>query len=163
MLSQIAEDFNLLYREWVNVGGKHDLLDVNPELQHFTLAKDKFDQSCDELERKLANQFDRGFETCNTTTQTMTLIQMLSTIMHRPKIIDELKPRYGDVVHNFKLELEQIKRTFDRGMANIKNGGLRELPVGPGQAPVTGVLQWIRMLRGRITGPVSNFPYLDYE
>lgn len=152
-----------MYREWANIGSKYDLLDVNPELRHFELAKHNFDESSDELERKLATQFDRAFEQCNTTTQTATLIQILTTILHRPKIMEELQPRFEDVVQHFKRELEQIKRTFDRGVANIEEGGLRALPVGPGQAPMTGVLKWIHSLRTRITAPAGNFPYLDYE
>lgn len=83
--------------------------------------------------------------------------------MHRPKIFEELKHRYDDVVQNFTREVTQIKNAFDRGMKIVDEKGLAALPVGPGQAPVAGSLKWIRTLRARITAPSSNFPYLDFE
>lgn len=162
-LFQISEDFALLYREWANVSSKYDLLDVNPALPHFANAKRNFDQKADELERKLATQFDLAFEQCNTTTQIATLIQILGTIMHRPIIMAELKPRYDDVITAFARELAQVKRTFDRGVLNMEKFGVQALPIDPGQAPVTGVLKWIHKLRQRLLLPAANFPYLDYE
>lgn len=147
----------------MNIGSKFDLLDLNPALKHFEKEKIHFDFEADKLERKLAQQFDLAFEQCNTTTQTTTLMQMLSTIMQRPKIHAELKQRYNDVVDNFSRELAQIKTTFDRGMLDVKTNGLAALSAGPGLAPVSGALKWIHTLRKRMTGPSSNFPYLDYE
>lgn len=136
---------------------------MNPERQNFAKEKRNFDERADELERKLATQLDLAFEQCNTTTQTTTLIQMISTIIFRPKIFEALKFRYTDVVTNFSREVDQVKRTYDRGMANVEQGGLAALPVGPGQAPVSGALKWIRSLRARIVVPRVNFAYLDYE
>lgn len=162
-LGQISEDFALLYRDWTNVCSKYDVLDVNPQLPHFDLAKANFDEKAGEMERKLATQFDLAFEQCYTTTQCSTLIQILGTIMHRPILMAELKPRYDDVIQTFASELEMVKRTFDRGLHNMETRGVFALPIDPGQAPVTGVLKWINKLRQRLLMPASNFPYLDYE
>lgn len=162
-LGKIADDFAVLYREWANVSSKYDLLDVNPALPHFNNAKHHFDEKADELERKLATQFDLAFEQCNTTTQLSTLIQILGTIMHRPILMAELKPRYDDVITAFARELAQVKRTYDRGVLNMEQFGVQALPIDPGQAPVSGILKWIHKLRQRLMMPSSNFPYLDYE
>lgn len=159
---QILEEFTTAYRELANVASKHDLLDVDPALKEYSVMHKHFMDTADELERKLATQFDLALDQCFTTTQTSTLIQMLGTIMHLPRIMEALEPRYINVVHAFLAEMALIKRTFDAGVANVNAAGFLALPVDPGLPPTAGTLKWIGNLRNRMELPAAMFPYLDY-
>lgn len=152
----------MLFRNWANIAGKLDLLDFDPKLNNFKREKQNFDKASDELQRRLATQFNMAFDQCVTTTQCTTLIQMLGTIMHQPIIMKELKSRYNDVIHLFSSDMDLVKKTFDQGVKNINEHGFFALPLDPGQPPIAGTLKWVNKLRTRLTLPASNFPYLDY-
>lgn len=157
------DTFSGIYRNWANIATKYDLLDFDPRLPHFNREKCAFDKTSDEYQRRLATQFDLAFDQCVTTTQCTTLIQMLGTIMHRPIIMNELKPRYNDVIRLFSTDMDLVKVTFDQGVKNINEHGFFALPLDSGQPPIAGTLKWVNKLRARLLLPASNFPYLDYE
>lgn len=144
------------------MAGKHDLLDVDPALTEFNTLNHNFNAVADELQRKLATQFDLAFGQCFTTTQVTTLLQMLGTIMNLPIVMTELEPCYKKVVDYFLNELALVKRTFDLGIKNVNNQGLMALPVDAGLPSSGGILKWIHNLRNRLEMPASLFPYLDY-
>lgn len=161
-LFQILEDFLVIYREWVNIAGKYDLLDVTAIIDAFPKHRDIFQMRCDEIQRRIATQFDMAFEQCTTTTQVSTLIQVVGTILHQPLIKKELEFRYNDVIRLFCKEMDVVKKTFDRGVRNINNGGCIALPVDAGQSPVAGVIKWVKSLKERLNQTSSYFPHLDY-
>lgn len=162
-LRQIAGDFETLYMEWNNVCSKHDILDVQPELVAFAVAKQQFDVAAGELMRKMATQLSLAFAQCYTTTQLTTLMQMCGTLMQVPVIGEELNMYYGEVVRTFGEQLDAVKRAFDQGVRTIESEGAQAFLIDPGQAPVSGVLKWIAKLRARLMMPASNFPYLEME
>lgn len=159
---QILEDFLVIYRDWVNIAGKSDLLDVYPTIDVFPKHRDTFEMRCGELQRRIATQFDVAFEQCTTTTHVSTLIQVLGTILQQPVIKQELEFRYNDVIRLFCEEMDVVKKTFDRGVENISNGGCIALPVDAGQSPVAGCMKWVKGLKERLKQTASYFPHLDY-
>lgn len=161
-LQIILDEFTMLYSEWTNISNKIDILEVDLNVKDFQREKERFDRISAEMERKLSTQFNLAFDECNTTTQVTTLILILGTMMHRPIILTEIRHRYNDVIMYFTREMEMVKKTFDRGIKNIKEKDLMALPIDPGHPPLAGALKWIRQLRSRLNQPAGNFPLLDY-
>lgn len=135
---------------------------MNPALTDFERENKKFQKLSDQLERKLAAQFDLAFDECVTTTGATKLMLVAGTIILQPVIVAQLEHRFFDIVKLFSKDLDEVKIMFDRGVKNIDVSGYMALPVALGQPPVAGTLKWIRQLRERLLRPSKDFVYLDY-
>lgn len=151
-----------MYRNWTNISNRYDLLDIDPAVEHFDRENAIFYRAADELQRRLATQFDIAFEECFTTLHATKLLQILGTIFRQPIIFAEVKHRYEDVVRLFLSELDMVKRTFDKEIDRMNGDGeLPSVSVDRGFPMSVGTIRWVRQLRERIEKIAQDFPYLD--
>lgn len=138
------------------------MLDIDSAVTHFDRENAIFYRAADELQRKLATQFNNAFDECFTTTHATKLLQILGTIFRQPIIFAEVKHRYEDVVRLFLAELDMVKRTFDKEIGRMNaNGELPSISVDRGFPMSVGTIRWVRQLLGRIEKIVQDFPYID--
>lgn len=137
-------------------------MDIDPSVDHFDRENKIFQFAADELQRKLATQFNLAFDECFTTVHATKLLQILGTIFMQPIIFAELKHRYEDVVSLFLNELNMVKETFDARIAELdSDNNLPSVSVDRGLPMSAGTVQWVRQLRKRIEEITADFPYID--
>lgn len=159
-IQNIYEEFMQLYGKWSTI--QFDLLDPNPKLKDFKYELKSFNEAADDLERKLAFQFNLAYDECFNLEQRIKLTQILGSLIDRPLIKGEIYDKIEYIVEMFQDELALIKRTFDDGTKNLKSG-LNTLPIDRGFPTTSGAIMFIRKLRNRLLQMDTNFGYIEIE
>lgn len=91
------------------------------------------------------------------------MIQILTSLLHRPVIKEQLESYYKSVLTIFNEELDNIKLAYDNGMSNIRaTKELKDIPVDWPLPEFSGAVMWIRKLNHRMVLPFFEFDYLEY-
>lgn len=136
----------------------YDVLD--PDDATFNQDFNIFQERILELDMKLAAILCQAFDDCYNLESVFKLINIVGSVLDRPKIKQEFTNKYSEVLMMLDEEIDCCETIYASQMKyKIENGYLfadRSFPA------VTSVLRWIQQLGSRITAPVKNFQALQH-
>ncbi|XP_055553184.1 dynein axonemal heavy chain 17 isoform X2 [Falco cherrug] len=108
-----------------------------------------------DMDRRLATIFCRGFDDCNCLTSAVKLVQMFAPLLERPLIKVEVSHCCSALLRMFEAELESVKVLYDTQTTSPPpcQGG----PVThKNMPPVAGQLKWALEVQQRLEGPYRD-------
>uniref|UniRef100_A0A8C4U7P5 Dynein axonemal heavy chain 17 n=1 Tax=Falco tinnunculus TaxID=100819 RepID=A0A8C4U7P5_FALTI len=108
-----------------------------------------------DMDRRLATIFCRGFDDCNCLTSAVKLVQMFAPLLERPLIKVEVSHCCSALLRMFEAELESVKVLYDTQTTS-------PLPCQGGPVthknmpPVAGQLKWALEVQQRLEGPYRD-------
>ncbi|KAL8567548.1 hypothetical protein ACOMHN_054362 [Nucella lapillus] len=152
----IFEEFQECYKVFAE--GTYDSLD--PAQFEFLDVYDNFQEKIGDIDRRMATIICQGFDDCSGLDSTFKLIDIMGSLLERPFIKKDFKPKYPEVVRRLHEDLDEAKALYDQQVALKKARGWA--PVHKNMAKVSGSLRWAKEMRERITIPMDNFKMLDH-
>lgn len=144
-MSSLFDNFNKTVEHFK--AEPHDLLDYrNSSFERELL---EFNQVISELEAALQAFINQSFESINSTSHALGLLQRFQAILQRDSLRDDLESKLAVIFHNYGLDLETVQQLYEKQ----KMGPLivRNAP------PVAGNVLWARQLMRRIELPMLRF------
>lgn len=113
-----------------------------------------------ELDMKLAAILSQAFDDCYNLESIFKLINIVGSVLDRPKIKQEFTNKYSEVVVMLEEEITTCENIYTFQMQyHMVNGYLfvdRSFPT------ITGGLRWIQQLGARISAPIGHFRSLKH-
>lgn len=109
---------------------------------------------------KLAAILCQAFDDCYNLESVFKLINIVGSVLDRPKIKEEFTNKYTDILQMLDEEISTCEQIYERQMVFKRANGYlfadRSFP------PVTATLRWIQQLGDRITAPIKHFQALQH-
>uniref|UniRef100_A0A8C9JNR1 Dynein axonemal heavy chain 17 n=1 Tax=Panthera tigris altaica TaxID=74533 RepID=A0A8C9JNR1_PANTA len=136
MVTQIYDEVFELVKVFAEC--KYDPLD--PGDSSFDDDYASFETKIQDLDRRLATIFCRGFDDCSSIESCAKLLYMCGGLLERPLILAEVVPRYSVMLELFDAELDNAKTLYDAQLAASTDGNIP--PLHKNMPPVAGQLKW---------------------
>lgn len=136
----------------------YDVLD--PDDTTFTTDFADFQDRILELDMKLAAILCQAFDDCYNLESVFKLINIVGSVLDRPKIKEEFTNKYADILQMLDAEIGACEQIYGRQIEYRNEHG--HLFADRSYPPVTSTLRWIRQLGARITAPIRNFQVLHH-
>lgn len=154
-VSQIYADFESLYSGFKQAG--YDPLDV--EVGAFDADFYAFRQRIQELEARLANVLNDGFDDCASLYDTFKLIDSFGDLLERDFIQADLEMRHVALIKAFGKDVQDVRQRFVHERHHSAVGRFYEregAPLYKNMPPIAGALSWVRGLIERIEQPMVH-------
>lgn len=102
-----------------------------------------------ELERRVAAVILQAGADCATVPMVFKLLDLFEGLADREAIAAEVQRMRTDIVANFAADVQAVSGIFAAGCESP--------PIPKHTAPVSGTLSWLRSLRDRLIGALTNF------
>lgn len=155
LVVQMFEQFNTEFKIFSDKG--LDCLD--PMEAEFMADYEKFSQSVEDMDRRLAAMVCQGFDDASGTEAAFKLIAIFGTLLERPLVKRDFDAKYPILIEMMDAEMDLAKEMYDEHMAEFEQGHHKihkNMPI------VTGELKWSAELRQRITYPVDSLRMVDH-
>jgi dynein heavy chain len=154
-VSQIYADFASLYTGFKQVG--YDVLDV--EIARFDGDFYAFRQRIQELEARLANVLNDGFDDCASIVDVFKLTDSFGDLLERDFIQADLELRHLALIKAFGADLQDVRTLFVNERYRSAAGKFYQRDGAPlylNMPPIAGALYWVRGLIERIDQPMEH-------
>lgn len=155
-ITAIYMEFNQYFSAFASKN--YDVLD--PDDPTFTTDFADFQERILELDMKLAAILCQAFDDCYNLESVFKLINIMGSVLDRPKIKEEFNNKYADILLMLDREIGACEQIYQRQIEYRNVHGYlfadRSFP------PVTATLRWIRQLGARITAPIRQFQVLQH-
>uniref|UniRef100_A0A8C4U9P4 Dynein axonemal heavy chain 17 n=1 Tax=Falco tinnunculus TaxID=100819 RepID=A0A8C4U9P4_FALTI len=147
---QIYEEVSEIIKSFADC--KYNPLEPTEEVSEYFAELQKKIQ---DMDRRLATIFCRGFDDCNCLTSAVKLVQMFAPLLERPLIKVEVSHCCSALLRMFEAELESVKVLYDTQTTS-------PLPCQGGPVthknmpPVAGQLKWALEVQQRLEGPYRD-------
>lgn len=155
-ITTIYTDFNQFFSSFA--AKTYDVLD--PDDPKFEQDFEVFQQRILELDIKLAGIFCQAFNDCNSLESIFKLINILGSVLDRPKISAAFTDNYTNLMNMLDDEIRCCENIYGNQMKHFTEKGFmlvdRRFP------KIISALKWADQLRARLTAPVSGFKQLQH-
>lgn len=155
-ITTIFTDFNQHFSSFA--AKTYDVLD--PDDSKFMQDFEVFQQRILDLDIKLAGIFCQSFNDCHSLESAFKLINILGSVLDRPKIKEAFTDNYADLLKMLDDELRCCEKIFCFRMNHFEEMGHlfadRRFP------SIISTLKWTKQLSIRITTPVNHFKGLQH-
>jgi len=118
--------------------------------EEWNVVYSDFKQSIDQIEDETASLINQTFkEKLNSSDGAFNLLAKFKNIKTRPKIEQQMKNKYDDVLKKYKEELVEMNALFEKYKDNP--------PISKNMPPTAGRIEWARSIMGRVKGPIDKF------
>lgn len=155
-ITNIFIDFNQHFSSFS--AKTYDVLD--PDDSKFMQDFEVFQQRILDLDIKLAGIFCQAFNDCHCLESAFKLINILGSVLDRPKIKLEFTDNYIDLLRMLDEELRCCEKIFAFQMKHFDENG--HLFVDRRFPNIISTLKWIKQLSIRISTPVNHFKVLQH-
>lgn len=155
-ITNIFTDFNQHFSSFA--AKTYDVLD--PDDSKFMQDFDVFQQRILDLDIKLAGIFCQAFNDCHSLESAFKLINILGSVLDRPKIKQSFTDNYVDLLKMLDEELRSCEKIFAFQMKHFDERG--HLFVDRRFPNIISTLKWTKQLSIRISTPVNNFKALQH-
>mgnify|MGYP003961386239 CR=1 FL=1 len=153
----ISDQFNQIVKN-LEAAASSDVLDsAHPGFD--TDAK-RFNEEIEELEQKLQVFINSSFESISSTENALLLLKKFQSLLTRKTLKKELKSKYTVIFHNYGLQLENIKKLYEKHKTNYERHK-KYPPLIRNCPPVAGNVNWCRQLLQKIQEPMKNFLQIE--
>uniref|UniRef100_A0A8C8WRI9 Dynein axonemal heavy chain 17 n=1 Tax=Panthera leo TaxID=9689 RepID=A0A8C8WRI9_PANLE len=156
MVTQIYDEVFELVKVFAEC--KYDPLD--PGDSSFDDDYASFETKLQDLDRRLATIFCRGFDDCSSVESCAKLLYMCGGLLERPLILAEVVPRYSVMLELFDAELDNTKTLYGAQLAASADGNIP--PLHKNMPPVAGSLKWSLELQERLEAPMRDLKHIDH-
>jgi dynein heavy chain, axonemal len=119
-----------------------------------------FQDAIQELDLKLASVFCQAFDDSYNLESIYKLINIVGTVLDRPKIKAEFTNKYPQIIRMLDEEITMCEEIYEMQMDYYEKNGC--LFIDKSAPPVTGALRWVLQLGSRATYPIENFQQLQH-
>lgn len=155
-ITAIYADFNQHFASFASK--TYDVLD--PDDSTFTQDFEVFQQRILELDMKLAGIFCQAFDDCHCLESVFKLINIVGTVLDRPKIKQAFTDKYSNVLKMLDEEMTCCETVYANQMNHFNQHGYlftdRRFP------NVISSLKWKNQLSSRISAPFNSFKALQH-
>lgn len=155
-ITAVSLEFNQYFS--VFASKTYDVLD--PDDPSFKNDFFSFQEKILELDLKLAAILCQAFDDCHNLESVFKLINIVGSVLDRPKIKEEFTNKYSDILKMLDEEITMCEDIYQMQMDCVKKKG--QLFVDRSVPPVTASLRWTHQLGGRISLPMKNFQALQH-
>lgn len=155
-ITTIFTDFNQHFSSFA--AKTYDVLD--PDDAKFMQDFEIFQQRILDLDIKLAGIFCQAFNDCHSLESAFKLINILGSVLDRPKIKQAFTDNYMDLLKMLDDELRCCEKIFHFQMKHFNETG--QLFVDQRFPNIISTLKWTKQLSIRISTPVKNFKALQH-
>lgn len=155
-ITTIYADFNQFFASFA--AKTYDVLD--PDDSKFVQDFDIFQQRILELDIKLAGIFCQAFNDCHNLESAFKLINILGSVLDRPKIKEAFTDNYTNLLKMLDEEIACCEKIYEIQMKHLANGG--NLVIDRRFPKLISNLKWVNQLSTRLTAPVSSFKSLQH-
>lgn len=155
-ITTIYTDFNQHFSSFA--AKTYDVLD--PDDLKFMQDFEVFQQRILDLDIKLAGIFCQAFNDCHNLESVFKLINILGSVLDRPKIKLAFTDNYTDLLHMLDEELRCCEKIYENQMKHLHNHGC--LQTDRRFSYVVSSLKWNKQLSVRITTPINSFKALQH-
>lgn len=155
LIVQMFEQFNTEFKVFSDKG--LDCLDCLET--EFMADYEKFSQSVEDMDRRLASMVCQGFDDSSGPEAAFKMIAIFGTLLERPLVKQDFDPKYPILIEMMDTEMDLAKEMYDEHMAVFEQG---RHSIHKNMPFVTGELKWSSELRQRITYPVDALRMVDH-
>lgn len=155
-ITTIFTDFNQHFSSFA--AKSYDVLD--PDDAKFMQDFEVFQQRILDLDIKLAGIFCQAFNDCNSLEASFKLINILGSVLDRPKIKQAFTDNYTNLLKMLDDELRCCEKIFAFQMKHFDEKG--HLFVDRRFPNIISTLKWTKQLSIRISTPVNHFKALQH-
>lgn len=155
-ITTIFADFNQHFSSFASK--TYDVLD--PDDSKFMQDFEIFQQRILELDIKLAGIFCQAFNDCHSLESAFKLINILGSVLDRPKIKQAFTDNYTNLLKMLDDELRSCEKIFAFQMKHFDEKG--HLFVDRRFPNMISALKWTKQISIRITTPVNHFKALQH-
>lgn len=155
-ITTIYTDFNQFFSSFA--AKTYDVLD--PDDPTFEQDFEMFQQRILELDIKLAGIFCQAFHDCHSLESIYKLINILGSVLIRPKISATFTDNYTNLMKMLDDEIRCCEKIYKNQMKNFAEKGY--LLVDRRFPKIISELKWAYQLRARLTAPVNGFKALQH-
>lgn len=156
-ITTIYADFNQFFSSFA--AKTYDVLD--PDDLKFMQDFEIFQQRILELDIKLAGIFCQAFNDCHCLESAFKLINILGSVLERPKISAAFTDNYLNLLQMLATEMRHCEKIYQNQMKHLTERGYllidRRFPT------LISGLKWANQLSARITAPVNSFKALQHS
>lgn len=155
-ITTIYTDFNQHFSSFA--AKTYDVLD--PDDSKFIQDFDIFQHRINDLDIKLAGIFCQAFNDCCNLESVFKLINILGSVLDRPKIKLAFTDNYINLLQMVDEELSACEKIYDNQMKHVREHGY--LQIDQKFSYVISSLKWNKQLCVRISTPVNSFKALQH-
>lgn len=155
-ITTIYTDFNQHFSSFA--AKTYDVLD--PDDSKFIQDFEIFQHRINDLDIKLAGIFCQAFNDCCNLESVFKLINILGSVLDRPKIKLAFTDNYANLLHMVDEELSACEKIYDGQMRHLRDHGT--LQTDQKFSYVISALKWNKLLCTRISMPVNCFKALQH-
>lgn len=155
-ITTIYTDFNQFFSSFA--AKTYDVLD--PDDPKFEQDFETFQQRILELDIKLAGIFCQAFNDCHCLESIFKLINILGSVLDRPKISAAFTDNYANLMKMLDDEIRCCEKMYENQMKHFTEKGY--LLVDRRFPKIISGLKWAHQLRARLTAPVNGFKALQH-
>ncbi|MEE6512880.1 hypothetical protein FKM82_020191 [Ascaphus truei] len=157
LVNRVYEEFLGLMKVFAEC--KYDSLDPDQKMfdQDFTV----FQTKVQDLDRRLGVIICQGFDDCTSIESAIKLLHMFGSLVERPLIASEVRPKFTALLELFNQELDCVKIMYDAQMTAMKQGGLAA-PISKNMPPVAGQLKWALEVQERLLASKKSLHTIDH-
>ncbi|KAM7360514.1 dynein heavy chain at 93AB isoform 2-T2 [Cochliomyia hominivorax] len=137
----------------------YDVLD--PDDHEFDVDFENFQVRILELDMKLAAILCQAFDDCYNLESIFKLINIVGSVLERPKIKEQFTQKYAEIVRMLEEELSVCENIYERQMF-MRTDNLTLYPEY-NCPPAAAFIRWCSQLERRITVPVKQFQALQHD
>ncbi|XP_037954213.1 dynein beta chain, ciliary [Teleopsis dalmanni] len=152
-LEKILEQYTNNYREWTNI--QYNPLDPDAEHSLFDADFAEFNAKTDDLERKIAFQFEKALWDSHD-------LMLCGTLLLRPIIKEQLEPHMHILIDDFAEEIKAVKVDFNEFRRVYLASGFKGLSTDGCFPKVAGAISFLRKLRHRITWMFTDYQLYEF-
>lgn len=130
-------------------GFPHDVFDPEYDEQ-WKMIFEGFKHSIQQIEDETSNLINTTFrEKLNSAEGAFDLLHKFKNIVTRPRIEEQLKNKYTDVLQRYGQEVAEMEQLYLKGKDSP--------PISKNMPPKAGAIAWARSIMGRIKTPIYKF------
>lgn len=155
-ITAVSVEFNQYFT--IFASKTYDVLD--PDDPSFKNDFVNFQDKILELDLKLAAILCQAFDDCHNLESVFKLINIVGSVLDRPKIKEEFTNKYSEIIKMLDVEITMCEDIYLMQMDVHQREG--HIFVDRSCPPVTASLRWVHQLGGRVSAPVKNFQALQH-
>ncbi|KAI8120795.1 ciliary, Dynein beta chain [Lucilia cuprina] len=156
-ITAVYVEFNQYFTAFASKS--YDVLD--PDDHEFDVDFENFQVRILELDMKLAAILCQAFDDCYNLESIFKLINIVGSVLERPKIKEQFTQKYAEIVRMLDEELYVCETIYERQMF-MRTDNLTLYPEY-NCPPAAAFIRWCSQLERRITVPVKQFQALQHD
>ncbi|TMW50187.1 hypothetical protein DOY81_004746 [Sarcophaga bullata] len=156
-ITAVYVEFNQYFTAFASKS--YDVLD--PDDHEFDVDFENFQVRILELDMKLSAILCQAFDDCYNLESIFKLINIVGSVLERPKIKEQFTQKYAEIVRMLDEELSVCENIYERQMF-MRSDNLTLYPEY-NCPPAAAFIRWCSQLERRITLPVKQFQALQHE